>query len=190
MARGKVGNWPLTVVTYNREIYADANHLATGAQAPTNQIIAAALTKGFDDANDEVLAEVEVPDEWDGSSDALLYIYWVNEQGSAIPDTKKVIWAPTYWVTAINGTMGSGTVATPTAATYTQSGGAGTDGTLHRASITLARLDANQPLVKGSTITMSIKRDTATEGGDTYAADACIVKIAFVFQVNDLIALS
>lgn len=184
-SQGKTGNWPLTVGPFTRYKVFTASQLGSGPTAPTGQIIGTYFGIGFDDANDEALLKFESPDDWTGTSDMVLRIYWTNEAGTAIPNTKKVIWQPTYrCVSTSSGVLTAGTIAIPTAATYTQSG-AGVDGELHISTITLDREHATQPTTKDFLCGISIKRDTATESTNTYSADAVILYTEISMSVND-----
>lgn len=162
-----------------------AGSARVGASAPAWQVNDNAAGYGFDADADQVFLSFEVPDCWVASTNLTFKIYWVNEDGAGIPDTKKVKWN-IGWRSIIWGTetSGNGTVATGTV-TYTQSG-AGADGATHVSTITLAYNDANQPISVGDSILIAFNRDVTGEGGDTYGSDAVVSSWEIDSQQNSI----
>lgn len=137
---------------------------------PSNPPVAVAtgdtIAWGFDADNEQVGISFQVPQDWDGVSDITLKFGWHPQSGTAIADTKTVIWQYSYH--AINGSgeaVDNGTDV-DAAVTYTQSG-AGTDKEGIVSSIALDYDNANQPLTPGDIVTGTFGIDFTTM---TYAA--------------------
>jgi len=183
MAKQWIFGEVIQVPTYQKCHYVSAAALPVGATAPVMQTIGTFRGAGFDDANDELHVMREVGDDYVANTDVTFKIYWTNEAGTAIANTKKVIWQITYR-NEKGSTIDAGTV-TVASTTYTQSG-AGVDKEYHHTSITMPYNDVNNPIAVDDTYGISLKRDTATEAGDTYPADAVAYAIEFCYTSNGI----
>lgn len=170
----KLGAWIPTVNSYTKHVDVQSGSATFGTTVPSSIVFGTYGGLGWNDGNDEAHLSWEVPDDWNGTTDCEFRIYWVNDPGTVIPDTKKVIWKINYRGTATNGDIDTGTAATASSV-YTQAGG-GTDGTMHVSSLTLVRADVNQPIIVDRVYGFQILRDIATEGGDTYSGNAVILR--------------
>jgi hypothetical protein len=158
-----------------------------GPTAPGNICNGSVCGKGFDADGEQVSLVVDIPSAWNGASDMTLRVSWTNQSGSAIPDTKKVIWDFDYRsVDPTSETVSEGTEVAGTV-TYTQSG-AGTDGEIFRSDITIPYATGNQPLAVSDNLIGILTRDVTGEAGDSYAGDALVYLVELIYQSDSAIS--
>jgi hypothetical protein len=149
-------NGEVRLESYNRHHDIVAGAATVGSTAPTPTTVGTYRGLAFD-ANAEVVHfVVEVPVDWDTTSDMALVIHWYSEDGDIIQNGETVKWDATYRVTAEGDSVDHGTVVVATA-TFT--GGASELNKEHyHTSITIDYDNANQPLVVDSDIGFLFRR--------------------------------
>lgn len=110
-----------------------------------------------------------------------LRLYWAPASGSAIPDTKKVMWDATIRSRPIGQVYDAGSVYVASGS-FTQTGGAGTDKQLLTTDITIDPANVNQPVAATHLMTIQLSRDVTGEGGDTYAAAAVFMGASLFYN--------
>ena len=179
-----IGNASHTTVyfpDYHRSIDINASAAAVGGTAPQGTITGTFYGLAFDADAEVAYFEVEVPEDWDGSSDMALKIYWHPEDGDAPADTETVKWDATYRSIDEGEAVDNGTAVDITG-TYTQSG-AGTDKELIETEITIDYDDTDQPLAVGDLIGFVFNRDVTT---DTYSGDGIVLRWEVDYTSNSL----
>lgn len=126
------------------------------------------------DANAELVSlQWEIPDDWSGTSDITLKVYWTNEAGDNIADGEKLDMEIAYR-SIVWGTEGTGNgTAESDSLVYTQSG-AGVDGDTHVSTLTLDYDSTDQPLTAGDVLGVRFWRDK-DDDNDTYAGDLVVI---------------
>jgi hypothetical protein len=185
-----VGTGDLVVPSYTRHIDIPAGAATLGPTSPTVTSIGVWRPACLDADAEQLFIDFEVPDDWIGTSDMTLKIYWFAWGGGsdAIADTEKVKLDANYLSVDFDAStelynQGSTVEAT---ATYTQSGAASGDGMAIETELTLDYDNATQPLVKGDVVGIVINRDVTGEAGDAYSGDACIDRFEISMQSNKL----
>ena len=171
----------LTVGTYTLNHTVSAGGATLGPTAPSKVVKDTSVLVCFDADAEQVGIEYEVPDEWIGTTDIMLKVYWTFEDGDVPQLNETVKWDISYrsivWGTedTDNGTVATGTV------TYTEGSDPGDDKNTVESEITLPYDDANQPLTAGDLLVILFDRDVT---GDSYSGDACIVKWETALDAN------
>ena len=161
----------LVLKAYTRSITIPANAATLGPTAPGATSVGTYRGLAFDADAETVNLTFEIPDDWNGTSDMMLKVYWSNEPADALANTETVKWDFTYRVTAEGEDLDADPAGSGTG-TYTQSG-AGTDGELIETEITIVYNESNQPLVVDSIVGILLDRDMT---GDSYAGDAVVIQ--------------
>ncbi len=126
------------------------------------------------DANAEIAGlNPEIPDDWNGTSDILLRIYWVAQSTDHPQLNETIIWKAGYR-SIVFGTedINNGTVVLVAAPTYTEDEDPGDDAETHISTITLDYDSGTQPLTSGDLLIMAFYRDVDT---DTYSGDGIVL---------------
>ncbi len=155
---------------YTRHHDIGAGAATTGPTAPTLTTIGTMIGLAFDADAELAGLNVEVPEDWIGTSDMTLTVHWVPEAGAAMTNGQTVIWDARYHSVTVGEAIDAGTLVTASA-TYTQSG-AGTDKEDIATDITIDYDHADQPLTSGDTLTILFDRDMT---GDSYGSDAVVI---------------
>jgi hypothetical protein len=132
----------------------------------------------FDADNEKGSFSFRVPDDWNGSSDMYLRLKWTSEHGTPILNGQTVIWETDYYCAASEAAIDAAGAASVDT-TYTEAEAiAGADEELIHTDTLIDYNHADQPLVKGQHVYMTISRDKST---DTYANDAVLVGMELVY---------
>jgi len=154
---------------YTRSKVISASAAGVGVTAPTATITGTFYGLGFDADAETAYFKYEVQEDWDGSSDMVLKIYWSPTNGDVIANGETVKFDASYRSIAEGEAIDNGTAVDITE-TYTQSG-AGTDKEYIITEITIDYDNGNQPLTKGDIVGIVFNRDVTT---DTYSGDAIV----------------
>lgn len=169
---------------YTRHIAMPASTSQVGATAPTATTVGTSRGLGFDADGELVFFDTVIPEDWNGTSDMNIEIYWSAENGDAVADTEQVIWDTEYRSVAEGEAVDNGTLVN-VACTHTQSGG-GTDKELYETTCTIDYDDANQPLTAGDTLFIKLNRDVTAEAGNTYSGLAILQRYEIKYTSNAL----
>ena len=183
--QGPDGALKTAVVTRHIDLTMGASN--TGPTAPGSICNGSVCGGGFDADAEQGSFEIDIPESWDGASDMTFVLNWTNQNGSAIPDTKQVIWDFDYRSIARSGETVSQGAAVAGTVTYTQSG-AGTDGQYFQSLIILPWNTGNQPLTKDDLLIGILTRDLTGEGGNSYSGDALVFLIELRFPSDRIIS--
>lgn len=168
----------LTVAPYTRHIDVAVDAATVGVTAPTVVSIGTFRCLQFSQAQSGETANVEfeMRNDWNGTSDLEMGVYWYSESGDALADGETVQWDMTYRCIDEGEPYDNGT-ATTVSVVHTQSG-AGTDKEQYRTDATWDYDDADQPLSAGDIVGIEIDLN---EGATSYSGDPilCIVEAEY-----------
>jgi hypothetical protein len=161
----------ITIGAYTQNIVLRAGMATLGPTAPTLVSVETFHGLSFDADAETCGFNVEIPDDWHGTSDLTFAIYWTPEAGDSLDNGQTVEWNLDYrsidWGSqALN--TGNTVRLSPT---HTQSG-AGHPYDTYVTTQTLAYNSADQPLTAGDVIGFDFKRDKTN---DTYDGDAIMI---------------
>ena len=162
-------NSGIVFTTYERHHDIAVGAATLGPTAPTPTTVGTARGLGFAADNEVVHFAIEIPDEWNGSSNMTLVVCWYPTAGDAVAENETVKWDATYRSVAVGQAVDFGT---QTVATVTFTGGASeTDKEHYMTEITIVYNDGNQPLTAGDTFFVQFDRDVGT---DTYSGSGIV----------------
>lgn len=153
---------------YTRHIDIVAGAATLGPNAPDSVTTGNARGLGFNNNNEQVYFNWEVPDDWDGASNFDIEIIWSPTGGDAILLNETVKWNMAWYAVEPTQAIDNGTEATGTV-TYTETGNPGTDKEMIESEIEIPYTGGNQPLVKGDSVFMCFIRDN---DNDNYSSNA------------------
>lgn len=171
----------VTLNDYIRHHDITVSSATVGSTAPTATTIGTFRGLGFNADNEVAYFPMEVPSDWNGTSDMTLVIHYVLTPGDILANGETVKWDVDYRSTAEGEAVDSGTVVSITA---TLTGGASEiDKEHYHTSITIDYDDANQPLTVGDDMGFKFDRDVS---GDTYSGSGIIYKWDLVYFSNTI----
>lgn len=145
---------------YERHIVLFPTASTLGPTAPTPVSIGTARGLLHDADAEQSFITVEIPSDWNGTSDIDFEILWSGESGDVIANGETVIHKISYRSIAIGEAIDTGT-AINTGVTYTQSG-AGTDKQIFESEVILDYDSIVQPLTAGDNIYIVYSYDATT----------------------------
>ena len=170
----------LTLGSYTRHHDVDPGALSVvGAGSPTLGCCGSLCGSGLDAAN-EILAEaVEIPSEWDGSSNMILHIHTIPTASDPFAAGEDVD-LDFEW-RSIDPTSEAGTTGMVAAdtVTYTQSG-AGAECEVNVFVLTIPYTGGNQPIVAGDDLGLRLWRDPVSEAS-SYSGAITIYKVELIY---------
>lgn len=171
----------VTLKDYTRHHDLTASAATTGPTAPTPTTVGTFRGLGFDADNEVVFFALEIPSDWNGTSNITLVVHWYSTDGDIIANGETVKWDATYRSIAAGEAVDNGTAVTATA-TFT-GGGSETDKEHYETSITIVFTGGNQPLAVGDDIGFQFDRDVS---GDSYSGAGIVYKWDMVYTSNTI----
>ncbi|HEU02041.1 hypothetical protein LCGC14_0987190 [marine sediment metagenome] len=168
---------PITArgAAYTRHIDIMPNSATLGPTAPLLASIGTARGLIFDADAQTVNLHIEIPNDWDRSTSPNLHISWVPQSGEPLLENETVIWLISYRSRGLTEVIDGGSVVA-TSATYTQTGGAGTDKQMIVTHIPIPATTGNQPVSAEDLLLIQFSRDMTN---DTHGEDAIVMKWLF-----------
>ncbi len=171
----------VTLPDYTRHHDITMGAATTGPTAPSLTTVGTFRGLGFSADNETVNFALEVPADWNGTSNMTLVIHWHSASGDVIANGETVKWDGTYRSIASGEAVDNGTAVTATA-TFT-GGASETDKEHYETSITIVYTGGNQPLAVGDDIGFQLDRDVS---GDSYSGAGIVYKIDLVYTSNTI----
>lgn len=171
----------ITVLDYIRHDDITASSATSGPTAPTETTVGTFRGLGYDTDNEASFFAIEVPSDWNGTSDMALVVHWYPTEGDAVANTETVKWDITYRSISAGEAVDNGTAVVATA-TFTGGASEG-DKEHYETSITIDFDNANQPLSVDDDIGFQFDRDVT---GDTYSGSGIVYKWDLVYTANTI----
>ncbi len=164
---------PPVFAGYTVHLDIQASAATLGPTAPTLTTVGTARGLGFDADAELVNFHIDIPTDWNASSDMTLVVHWFSTSGDAIANTEDVKWDVTYRSVAEGEAIDNGTAVTATAS-FT-GGASELDKEHYMTSVTIDFDNGNQPLTAGDAFVVQFDRDVSGEG-NSYSGAGIVMR--------------
>lgn len=171
----------ITILDYIRHDDITVSSATSGPTAPTPTTVGTFRGLGYAADNETSFFAIEVPSDWNGTSDMALVVHWYPTSGDAVANGETVKWDIAYRSISAGESVDNGTVVVTTA-TFTGGASEG-DKEHYETSITIDFDNANQPLSVDDDIGFQFDRDVT---GDTYSGSGIVYKWDLVYTANTI----